>query len=54
MPFEFGDVFLVRFPFTNQAALKQRPAVVVSNRSYNTVKPDVVVNGRHQPASPCD
>ncbi len=43
MPFEFGDVVLVRFPFTNQTAFKQRPAVVVSNRSYNTARPDVVI-----------
>jgi mRNA interferase MazF len=43
MPFEFGDGVLVPFPFTSQAASKKRPAVVVSNRVYNTAKPDVVV-----------
>lgn len=43
MPYEFGDVVLVRFPFTNQAAFKQRPAVVVSNRGYNGVRPDIVI-----------
>jgi mRNA interferase MazF len=43
MPFEFGDVVLVPFPFTSQGASKKRPAVVVSNRVYNTAKPDVVV-----------
>jgi mRNA interferase MazF len=43
MPFEFGDVILVPFPFTSQASAKKGPAVVVSNRTYNTVKPDVVV-----------
>jgi mRNA interferase MazF len=42
MPYEFGDVILVRFPFTNQVDTKQRPAVVVSNRSYNGMRPDVV------------
>ena len=41
MPYEFGDVVLV--PFTSQAASKQRPAVVVSNRDYNVARPDVVV-----------
>ncbi len=43
MPFEFGDVVLVPFPFTDQRASKQRPAVIVSNLGYNQVKPDVVV-----------
>ena len=43
MPFEFGEVVLVPFPFTSQAASKKRPAVVVSNRAYSTAKPDVVV-----------
>ncbi len=43
MPYEFGDVVLVRFPFTNQTASKQRPAVVVSSRAYNLAKPDVVI-----------
>ena len=43
MPFEFGDVVLVRFPFTNQQEFKQRPAVGVSNAFYNNVRPDVVV-----------
>lgn len=39
----FGDVILVPFPFTNQAASKRRPAVVVSSRAYNLARPDVVV-----------
>jgi len=43
MPFEFGDVVLVPFPFTSQATSKKRPAVVVSNRAYNAAKPDVVL-----------
>jgi len=43
MPFEFGDIILVPFPFTNQAALKRRPAVVVSNRSYGLIRRDVIV-----------
>jgi mRNA interferase MazF len=43
MPYDFGDVVLVPFPFTSQAALKQRPAVIVSNRAYNGTKPDVVL-----------
>ena len=43
MPFEFGDIVLVPFPFTSQTASKRRPAVVVSNADYNAAKPDVVV-----------
>ena len=43
MPFEFGDVVLVPFPFTNQLTSKQRPAVIVSQRAYAQSRPDVVV-----------
>ena len=43
MPFEFGDVVLVPFPFTSQRASKKRPAIVVSNRGYSTARPDLIV-----------
>ena len=43
MPFEFGDVVLVPFPFTDQSAAKQRPAVIVSARAYNLARPDLVM-----------
>ena len=43
MPFDFGDVVLVPFPFTDQTTSKKRPAVVVSNRAYNTARPDIIV-----------
>jgi mRNA interferase MazF len=43
MPYDFGDIVLVPFPFTSQAASKKRPAVVVSNPAYNASKPDIVV-----------
>jgi mRNA interferase MazF len=43
MPFEFGDVVLVPFPFTSQTNSKKRPAVIVSSRTYNATKPDVIV-----------
>ncbi len=40
---EFGDVVLVRFPLISQAAFKQRPAEVISNRAYNMATPDGVI-----------
>lgn len=43
MPFEFGDVVLVPFPFTDQTTSKKRPAVIISNGIYNRARPDVVV-----------
>ena len=43
MPFKFGDVVLIPFPFTDQTALKKRPAVVVSSEAYNLAKSDLVV-----------
>jgi len=52
MPFEFGDVVLVPFPFTSMATSKQRPAVIVSSRAYNTTKPDLVmmaITSQHRP-----
>jgi mRNA interferase MazF len=43
MTFEFGDIILVPFPFTNQTASKRRPAIVVSSHAYNSARPDIVV-----------
>ncbi|MGH8676241.1 MAG: type II toxin-antitoxin system PemK/MazF family toxin [Burkholderiales bacterium] len=43
MRFDFGDIVLVPFPFTDQTAHKQRPAVVVSNGAYHRVRPDLIV-----------
>ena len=41
--FEFGDVVLVPFPFTDQTAVKRRPAVVISVSAYNRERPDVII-----------
>ena len=41
--FEFGDIVLVPFPFTDQRATKKRPAVVVSSAAYNAARPDLIV-----------
>ena len=41
--FEFGDVVLVPFPFTDQSTSKKRPAVVVSSAAYNAERPDVII-----------
>lgn len=49
----FGDIVLVAFPFTSQAAAKQRPAVVVSSPAYAIERPDIVlmaVTSQLQPA----
>ncbi len=43
MSFEFGDIVLVPFPFTDQTTTKKRPAVVVSSSEYQHQRPDVVV-----------
>ena len=43
MKLEFGDVVLVRFPFTDQLGAKRRPAVVVSSSHYQQVRPDVIL-----------
>jgi mRNA interferase MazF len=41
--FEFGQLVLVRFPFTDQHGSKQRPAVVISNSAYNQARPDIIL-----------
>ena len=53
MPYRFGDVIVVPFPFTDQTATKKRPAVVVSSESYHRERPDMIlmaITGRVRPA----
>ena len=39
----FGAIVLVPFPFTSQAASKQRPAVIISSHAYNVERPDLIM-----------
>jgi mRNA interferase MazF len=41
--YNFGDVVLVSFPFTNLQTRKQRPAVVISNADYQQSRSDIIL-----------
>ena len=41
--YEFGDILLVPFPFTDQSIAKKRPAVVVSSEGYHRERPDLIL-----------
>jgi len=41
--YNFGDVVLVPFPFTDQSGLKKRPAVVVSSAEYHARRVDLLI-----------
>lgn len=40
--YNYGDIILVPFPFTNQSTSKKRPAVVISSDAYNNDRPDII------------
>jgi mRNA interferase MazF len=41
--YDFGDVVLVPFPFTDQRGDKKRPAVIVSSAAYNVARLDLIL-----------
>jgi len=41
--YNFGDIILVPFPFTDQTNTKKRPAVVVSSQKYNIGRADLII-----------
>lgn len=41
--YSFGDVVLVPFPFTDQSAVKKRPAVVVSSAAFVRSYSDLIL-----------
>jgi mRNA interferase MazF len=41
--YEFRDIVLAPFPFTDQSTTKRRPAVVVSSAAYHRVRPDLII-----------
>jgi mRNA interferase MazF len=41
--YNFGDILLVSFPFTDQTSSKKRPAVMISSRAYNQQKLDLII-----------
>lgn len=41
--YNFGDILLVPFPFTDQTSSKKRPAVIISSIAYNQQKSDLII-----------
>ena len=52
--YNFGDIVLVPFPFTDHSATKKRPAVIVSSAAYHRGRRDLIimaVTGQARPAA---
>jgi mRNA-degrading endonuclease toxin of MazEF toxin-antitoxin module len=43
MRYQFGDVVLVPFPFTDQSTTKQRPGVIVSSAAYHEARRNLIL-----------
>lgn len=41
--YDFGDVVLLPFPFTDQTTAKKRPAVVISSTDYQRNHPNIIL-----------
>jgi len=41
--YDFGDVVLIPFPFTDQSTSKKRPGVIISSASYHRERPDLLL-----------
>ena len=41
--YNFGDIVLLQFPFTDLTTTKKRPAVIISSFEYNSKRPDIIV-----------
>lgn len=43
--YEQGDVVLIKVPFSDMTGVKKRPALVISNASFNGGSQDIIVCG---------
>jgi mRNA interferase MazF len=41
--YNFGEIILVPFPFTDQTSFKKRPATIVSSNMYNQKRLDLII-----------
>jgi mRNA interferase MazF len=41
--YSFEDIVLVPFPFTDQSAVKKRPAIIASSDAHNRYRADIIV-----------